>query len=100
MSKLTYYMPSEKAIDAAIDACNYADYFKLHNLMKNPNDLPKMTSFGESDGVFVLIGNKNWMHWEVACYSYVTHRWKYLSGAYEPIAWKYIDDVEGLCSKE
>ena len=81
-----------EAIEMAVDALEKADKYRWHDLMKNPDDLPRVTNeYGESDYVLVKTGCFEWCDMERAYYSYAKKQWSIDNYVF---AWQYIEPFE------
>ena len=77
-------------VELAIIALEEADYYRWHDLRKNPDDLPEGFEGGyESEYVLVMTGTPKWNSWEQAYY----HHDKKLWSTYDQnvFAWRYIE---------
>ena len=76
-------------VELAIIALEEADYYKWHDLRKNPDDLPEADEYGKSEYVLVMIGTPEWYSCEWAYYSHNAKQWS----IYEQnvFAWRYIE---------
>lgn len=63
------------AIGHAIIALDDREFYRIHDLTRNPNDLPAKNGNDESEEVFVLIKISNYKHWDQGYYKFDKDRW-------------------------